>query len=396
MWQRRATVVRKPPSFLEAFLSSAGVGITQGMERYFREKERKRGMTQNVMEMVLSGRMPPEVAGTDMFQKYTDVAGISDKPEIKDLKYEALEKYRPPAEKKELPGGTVVTVPREISPELMKAGLPFESYLEQKKKELEQDEDAAWMKGLERKKKEYKIMGEFKNEFAAKVALNGMIKAEVTAKREGQTIEDIKANLQTGAVTVDYLTNVEKTEKKERRATDALKIYKTDRKAYDSNAKTARLRRTKLVTDLAKIKSGVSTTAELDDIVKGILGSLPTKSTDPKVIFDVLYREANKEIDEYNKREKEHAKRLRLKPDQRAKLKRISPKLEDAEPREALNPKDARHAVNPPPRKPEPTDEEINTEAQKLVNSGALDPETNQPYTEEKAREIALKFLKSI
>ena len=353
---RRGMVGTKPPSFLEAFLSSAGVGITQSMQRYFQEKERKRGMTQNVMEMVLSGRMPPEVAGTDIFQKYTEAGGISDKPEIKALKYSALDAYRPPPEKKELPGGAVVTVPREISPELMKAGLPFESYLEKKKIELEQDEDAAWMKGLERKKKEYKIMGEFKNEFAAKVALNGMIKAEINAKRGGQTIENMKANLQTGAVTIDYLSNTEKDEKKKRKASDALKIWDAGYKAYKSNALTVRKRRTSLMRTLAKIKAGVNVDifAELPHS-RAILYDAEATSGDPDMIFSILYREANKEIDEYNKTEKEDAKKLRLKPDQRRRLKRISPKLEDEEPKEALDRVDTRLTVNPPPPATEET-----------------------------------------
>jgi len=351
-YNRRPIVTRKPPSFLEAFLSNAGVGITQGIERYFREKERKRGMTQNVMEMVLSGQMPPEVAGTDIFQKYTEAGGISDKPEIKALKYSALETYRPPAEKKELPGGAVVNVPREISQELMKAGLPFESYLEKKKTELEQDEDKAWMKGLLRDLKKYKIKDEFKNDLARKNMKTNLIRAQVEAKKNGYEIENISnIDYTKGTFKVDYLLPAERKEKKKKSASDAEKIYKADFKAYNANAKTGRLRRTKLMTDLAKIKAGVTSD---DPVYQAMLESLGAKygmgvkSGDPDTIFSIVYREANKEIDEYNKREKEDAKRLRLKPEQRVRLKRISPKLEDEEPREALSPVDSRNVANPP------------------------------------------------
>lgn len=390
-YNRRARYFPKPPTFLEAFLSSTGIAITQGMERQFREKERKRGMTQNVMEMILSGRMPPEVAGTDIFQKYTEAGGISEKPEIKALKYGALETYRPPAETKELPGGGAVTVPREISPELMKAGLPFKAYLEQKKIELERDEETAWRKALEKKLKEYKIIDKFKGDLARENMKNNLIRAEVEAKKAGYEIEDISnIDYAKGTFKVDYLLPAERKEKKEKSASDADKIYKADKKAYDNNAKTARLRRTKLMMDLAKVKSGITSGSPA---IQAILDSYKIKSGDPDTIFSILYREANKEIDEYNRREKEDAKKLKLKPDQRVRLKRISPKLEDVEPTEALNTVDTRHVVNPPLGDEEPTDEEINAMAQKIIQSW-INPETNQPYTLEEAREHAKNVLK--
>jgi len=369
MYRRRARTVYQPPTFLEAFLESTGVALTQGMERHFREKERKRGMTQNVMEMILSGKMNPEIAGTDIFQKYTEAGGISEKPEIKALKYSALETYRPPAEKKELPGGGVVTVPREISPELMKAGLPFEAYLEQKKAELEQDEEKAWKKALDRKLKEYKITDEFKSDLARENMKTNLIRAEVEAKKNGYEIEDISdIDYTKGTFKVDYLLPAEKIEKKERKATDAEKIYRADRKAYKSNALTARKRRTSLMQSLAKVKSGVISGSPE---IQAILDSFKIKSGDPDTIFKILRREANKEIDEYNKREVEDAKRLRLKPDQRVKLKRVSPNLEDEEPREALTTRDTRHAMNPPPPVVEETVDpsDVTEDEQTITNS---------------------------
>ncbi len=393
-YNRRARIVPKPPSFLEAFLSSAGIGITQGMDRHFREKERKRGMSQNVLEMVLSGQMPPEIAGTDIFQKYTEAGGIEGMEEIKALKYSALEAYRPPAETKQLPGGGAVTVPREISPELMKAGLPFESYLEQKKAELERDEELTWKKALKRKLREHKITDKFKSDIARENMKNNLIRAEVEAKKAGYEIENISnIDYATGIFKVDYLLPAERKEKKKKSASDAANIYKADYKAYKSNALTARKRRTTLMQSLAKVKSGVISGSPE---IQAILDSYKIKSGDPDTIFRILHREANKEIDEYNRREKEDAKKLGLKPDQRVKLKRIGPKLEDEKLKEALNTVDSRHAINPPPGKPEPTEEEISREAQTLMDSGAIDPQTGQKYTEEKAKEIAIQFLKSI
>jgi len=349
----RAIVTRKPPSFLEAFLSSMGVGITQGVQRYFQEKERKRSMTQNVMEMVLSGQMPPEIAGTDIFQKYTETGGISEEPEIKDLKYSALEKHRPPAETKELPGGAMVTVPREISPELLKAGLPFEAYLERKKVQQEQEEELAWRKALERKMKEYGIMDKFTSDLARKNMKNNLIRAEVEAKRAGYEIENISnIDWAKGTFKVDYLMPAEKIEKKEASATKKADIWKKDYTAYKKNSLTARKRRTSLMQSLAKVKSGVISGSPE---IQAILDSYKIKSGDPDTIFTTLYREANKEIDEYNRREKEDAKRLRLKPDQRVRLKRIGPKLEDVEPIEPLSTVDTRHIVSPPPPAEEET-----------------------------------------
>ena len=70
----------------------------------------------------------------------------------------------------------------------------------------------------------------------------------------------------------------------------------------------------------------------------------------------------------------------------------------EAKLREALNPVDTRHVVIPPefPRLPSDNEfrERINNEAQKLIDSGVLNPATNQPYTLEEAKELAQRFLK--
>lgn len=366
---RGAIVLRKPPSFLESLLSGLGYGVTESMQRYFREKERKQGMKQNVMEMVLSGQMPPEIAGTDIFQKYTEAGRISEEPEIKDLKYSALETYRPPAETKELPGGGLVTVPREISPELMKAGVPFKAYLEQKKVELEQEEEIAWRKALTRKLKEYKITDKFKSDIARENMKNNLIRAEVEAKRAGYEIENISnIDWAKGTFKVDYLLPAEKIEKKKASATKKAEIWKKDYTAYKTNSKTARRRRTSLMQSLAKVKSGVVSGSPE---IQALLDSYKIKSGDPDTIFTTLYREANKEIDEYNRREKEDSSRLRLKPDQRVRLKRISPKLEDVEPTEPLSTVDTRHIVSPPPSPEEEAVDpsEVTEDEQTIINS---------------------------
>jgi len=355
MYGRRPIVYRKQPTFLQSLLGGVGYGVTQAMQRAMAEKERKRGMAQNVMEMILSGRMPPEVVGTDMFQKYTEASGISDMPEIRKLKFQALEKFRPKAEARILPSGQAVDMPQPIPLDLAKAGLPWEAYKESEKEKQYKLEDEAWKRAFDRKLKEYKITDKFKSELARENMLINMVAAQVEAKKAGYEIENINnIDWANGTFKVDYLLPAEKTEKKEKSAAKNADIWKKDYATYKANGNSKRLRRTKLLMDLAKVKAGITSGSPA---IQAILDSYNVKSGDPDKIWSILYREANKEIDQYNKIEAEDAKRLKLKPDQRIQLKRIAPGLEDVEPKPALTLTDTRSGVNLPP----PQDEGIDS-----------------------------------
>ena len=59
-YSRRPIVIPKPPSFLEAFLYSTGIGMEKGADRYYKERDRKRGITQNILGSVLEDKISPE------------------------------------------------------------------------------------------------------------------------------------------------------------------------------------------------------------------------------------------------------------------------------------------------------------------------------------------------
>lgn len=136
-----AIILQKPPTFLESLLESTGIGISRGMQRYYKERDRKRGVTQTIIEGVLSGDISPEILATDLGQSYQRYLGIEDEPAIKQATQTGLEEAGYEERTVELPGGTStrempgarITMPGVTPPEI-----PFELYRkkEEQKKEL--------------------------------------------------------------------------------------------------------------------------------------------------------------------------------------------------------------------------------------------------------------------
>ena len=125
----RTIVTRKPKTFLESFLESAGIGISEGMQRYYEERKRKRDRTQSVLQGVLEEKISPELLATDLGQSFQRELGIDKEPALKEITGMGLEKYSYPERTIEMPGdtrkmpGAAVTMPGVTPTEI-----PFESY----------------------------------------------------------------------------------------------------------------------------------------------------------------------------------------------------------------------------------------------------------------------------
>ncbi len=144
-----ATVIRRPPSFLEAFLYSTGVGMEKGADRYYKERDRKRDVSQSIIDRVLSGDISPELLATDLGQSFQRSLGIDNEPTMKKATQTGLEEAGYPERTVELPGGTstrkmpgaAVTMPGVTPPEI-----PFTEY----RKGHEQAKEAQAQKKMNR------------------------------------------------------------------------------------------------------------------------------------------------------------------------------------------------------------------------------------------------------
>lgn len=121
--RRGAIVLQKPPTFLENLLSGLGVGVSRGLNRYFKERDRKRSVTSQVLDRVLSGDVSEDLLATDLGQAFQSKLGIDKEPSMEKMTQMGLEKYSYPERTEYLPGGTAVTMPGVTPPEI-----PFEVY----------------------------------------------------------------------------------------------------------------------------------------------------------------------------------------------------------------------------------------------------------------------------
>jgi len=406
MWQRRATIVRKPPNFLEAFLYSAGIGVEQGIDRYYKERDRKRGITNQVLESVLQEKVSPELLATDLGRSIMDQIGIGGESAIQEIQQTGEEKWK--AEQPEI-------------------GPPAPLTMQHLRSRDEQVKEVKAQEKMKRELFEYETKEIIKRrvERAFRMPLGKRLELAMgeyeKALKSGLPIADVKITDPTTGISIDLETHVEQLEKQ------------TTTKASNTKAGIAYLKAWKEYVSLQQVATkAIHNLAIGKDVRTGLTGTrlqilndfLPKKLTEKDVKLQLrnllpLFNEKLKIQHRILKKQKVLARDEDLalpllkayglfdiqNPDILAgEIQRLATlgntligvlKPEE-KPREVLTAVDTRETINPPPVKPEPTNERISEEAQKLVNSGALDPETGQPYTEEKAKEIALKFLKSI
>lgn len=140
------TVVRKPLTFLESLLNATGIGIEKSVDQYFKERDRKRGVTSQLIEAVLSRDISPGLLSTDLGRSFTEQMGISREPVIKRLQQEGIEEFRPPAVTKRLRGGVIGAVPQPLPSEWVEKGVPYAEYRRKQEEAKEIQEQAEQQK----------------------------------------------------------------------------------------------------------------------------------------------------------------------------------------------------------------------------------------------------------
>lgn len=366
MWQRRARIVQKPPSFLEAFLYSAGIGVERGVDRYYKERDRKRGITNQILNKVLSGDVSPELLATPLGRSATEQMGIGREPAIQEMQKTGEERWR-----EDQP---------EIGPPAPLTMQHLRSREEQRKEAREQTKIQAELYVYEEKEKIKRRV-----EGASRMPLSKRLEiatGEYEKALKGEIpIADVKITDPTTGITMNLETHIEQLEKQQVGQASKTKAGIAYLKAWKEYVSIQQVT-TKAIHNLAV---GKDVRDDLTGLRLQILNDfLPKKLTgkDAKLQLRNLLPLFNKKLKIQHmilKKQKTLARDEDLalpslkayslfdvkNPDVLAgEIKRLATlgntligSLEPVkEPREALNPKDARHAVNPPPP---PTDETV-------------------------------------
>ena len=367
MWQRRATVVPKPPSFLEAFLYSTGIGMEKGVDRYYKDRDRKRGVTQSILGSVLEGDVSPELLATDLGRSIMEQIGIGSEPAIQKIQKTGEEQWR--AEQPEI-------------------GPPAPLTMQHLRSRDEQVKEVKAQEKMKRELFEYEAKEIIKRrvERAFRMSLSKRIEVAMgeyeKAIKTGVPIEDVTIRDPGTGITIDLQTHVEQLKK-----TKTEQIAKT--KAGVTYLKEE-LKFHGLLLDSAKFLHGLESdegvTEGMSQLAKDLLAGFGKKSLtkeEAKRHTRRLIIIINKKIETQHRilRKQRHLAKesditlpfmkqfkvdevinpekyagefevikafsdLTKKSNQEA-IKSVE--LKEAKLREALNPKDARHVVNPPP-----------------------------------------------
>ena len=198
MYQRRPIVVRKQPSFLEAFLYSTGMGMERGVDRYYKERNRKRGITQNILGSVLEGDVSPELLATDLGRSIMDQMGIGGESAIQEIQRTGEETW-----KSEQP---------EIGP-------PAPLTMQHLRSRDEQIKEVEAQKKMKRELFEYEEKEKIKRrvERAFRMTLDKRLEVAIgeyeKAVKAGVSVEDVKITDPATGITIDLLTHVEQLKK---------------------------------------------------------------------------------------------------------------------------------------------------------------------------------------
>lgn len=425
----RTIVVRKPKTFLESLLESAGVGISEGMQRFYKERERKRGVTQSLIEGVLSGEISPELLATDLGQSYQRELGIDKEPALKQATQIGLEEASYPESKKELPGGGVVTMPGVTPTEI-----PYESY----RRKQEEAEEAQAQTKMRRELFVYEEKEKAKRrvERAFRMPLSKRLEVAMgvleSGKRNNWPIEDMAIRDPETGINVNFLTHLGRLQKQK---TDQIAKTKGGIAYLKEELKYHNLLMNS-VKFLHGLKSDEGVTEDMSDLGRELLRGIGISGRalspeEVKVYTRRFLPIINQKIETQHKilrKQRFIAKDPNItlpfmkqfglpealnperfagefenikaytdligKSDQEALRDTVT---KEARLREALNVADMRKITILPgladPLPESKVRERINSLAQEIIE-GWVNPETMQPYTLKEARELAKTFLK--
>lgn len=428
-----AIVVRKPKSFLESLLESTGLGISQGMQRFYKERERKRGVTQSLIEGVLSGEISPEILATDLGQSFQRELGVSEEPSLKEITKTGLEKYGYPERTVSVSGdveGTAVTMPGVVPKEI-----PYEMY----RKGREVTKEAQAQKKMRKELYEYEEKEKIKRrvERSFRLPLSDKVKVAMDtlrhAKKNNVPIEDLTIRDSETGINLNFLTYLEDLQKQKTgqiaKTKGGISYLKEELKYHNLLMSSVKF--------LHGLKSDEGVTEDMSalgkELLRGIgIGGRALSPEEVKTYVRRFLPIINQKLETQHKilrKQRFVAKDPNIalpffkqftlpealnperfagefenikaytdligKSDQEA-LKDVE--IAETKLRETLRLNETRETIISPEPPNLPTGSEvrksIDSLAQELIESGTLAPGTDRPFTLPEAREMARKFLK--
>ena len=405
---RSSYVYQQPPSILHYVLSGLGQAAESLANAYVQKKLREGQLTTNVLESVLSGQTDPALFATGMAQDIMRSKGISERPEIKSLTAQALEKFQTPEKTMTSPSGAMVNIPAA-----QPSAIPLDLY-----QQYQQEREAA----LRRQKFYQEELPEYTAKEATRLRLTNEINKEFeetpeeviqhvygvieAAKKQGVPIENLTYK------GVDVYSAVEKA----KAATDQNVKALAGQGKYYNGITSAQDYRTNAIKILTGLKTGAMTTDQatgelknIDIVTDALLKALNLQNKAKRTPEDLnaVLREMNKSIMARNKENRLYAREGLIKPSEIEDIEPISEDiLGDIEaPTSTPNPRGqlavrarAESGATAKAEKEkgvEPSPAEVEMEAQKILSDPRkfIDPETGQLFTMGRARQIARKYL---
>lgn len=330
---------QRPPSPWSYFLGGMGTGITQSLEKVMQEKERKRSMTDQVLESVIQGTFDPRVLATEEGRDWAIRNLRYKSPEVQKLMYQGKMKANLLG-----PGGMGPPAPYALP-----------AHIEQIEKEVEAEEEEKLRKELEQIERKEKLKLQIKKE--AQPSPEKIAEIQELLSKHGLAPENITVNID--GVNYDLQTALERQEavrKLAEKEKEGGESWDENYQKYLGKGSDYREKRTRLVNAIATIGTG----EEMPEVFNQFpaLAALLSKSdkAPPEERRRIAIRETNKNIAAWNKEMGNEAKRLKLKPKDIITFGKIKAEtLEEIEPPEPVKDEQKRGVIITPKAKDEET-----------------------------------------
>jgi len=330
---------QQPPSPWSHFLGGLGTGITKSLDRLIQEKERKRSMTDQVLESVIQGDFDPRVLATEEGRDWA-IRNLKYKsPEIQKLMFQGQIKANLLG-----PGGMGPPEPYQLS-----------AHQETLREEIEAEKEEKFKKELEQIERKERLRLQIKKE--AQPSPEKIAEIQKLLSEHGLAPENITVNID--GVNYDLQTALEKAEtvrKLAEKKKGGKESWDENYQKYLAKGSDYREKRTRLVNAIATIGTG----EEMPEVFNKFpaLAALLSKSdkAPPEERRRIAIRETNKNIAAWNREMENEAKRLKLKPGQYVRLGKIKAEtLEEIEPPEPVTDEQKRNVIVTPKSKDEET-----------------------------------------
>jgi hypothetical protein len=401
-------VYQQPPTILQYILGALGQAGESLAGAYAQKKLREAALTTNLQEQVLSGQVDPAIFATGMAQDIMRSKGISERPEIKGLTAQALEKFQTPEKIMTSPSGAMVNIPAA-----QPSAIPLELY-----QQYQQEREAA----LRRQKFYQEELPEYGEKEALRLRLTNEINKqfEETPEEVIQHVYGVIEEAKKRKVPIENLTykgvDVYTAVEKAKAATDQNVKALAGQGKYYKGVTDAQDYRTTAFKILTGLKSGAMTTdqatGELKNIdprweVIGKLLGLEGKAKRTPEDLEAIRREMNKSIMARNKENRLYAREGLIKPSEIEEIEPISEDIlgEIEAPTSTPNPRGqlavraraesgaAAKAEKEKGREPSPV--EVEATAKMILGRNGIDPKTGQLLTMSEARRLARQYLLS-